>query len=97
MSESERINFALEHVDAIYPGMRNHFEAGVTKCWDEDEWARGVASDYKPANSAPCCHTFARPEGRIHVAAEHTSVWIGGWMQGAESGYRVAREVNAAV
>jgi hypothetical protein len=32
MSESERINFALEHVGAIYPGMRDHFEAGVTKC-----------------------------------------------------------------
>ena len=43
MSESERINFALEHVDTIYPGMRNHFEGGVTKCWDEDEWARGVS------------------------------------------------------
>jgi hypothetical protein len=27
MSESERINFALEHLDAIDPGMRNHFEA----------------------------------------------------------------------
>ena len=44
MSESERINFALEHVDMIYPGMRNHFEGGVTKCWDEDEWARGASA-----------------------------------------------------
>ena len=44
LSESERINFALEYVDTIYPGMRNHFEGGVTKCWDEDEWTRGAAS-----------------------------------------------------
>ena len=44
MSESERINFALGHVDAIYPGMQNHFEGGVTKCWDEDEWSRGASA-----------------------------------------------------
>jgi monoamine oxidase len=70
----------------------------VTKCWDEDEWARGVASYYKPGQfSSPLPHV-ARPEGRIHFAGEHTSVWIGGWMQGVlESGYRVARQVNAAV
>jgi len=37
----------------------------------------------------------ALPEGKIHLAGEHTSVWIDGWMQGAlESGNRVAREVN---
>jgi len=98
MPESERINFALEHVDTIYPGMRNHFEGGVTKCWDEDEWARGVASYYKPGQFSSLLPHVARPEGRIHFAGEHTSVWIGGWMQGAlESGDRVAREVNAAV
>jgi monoamine oxidase len=58
----------------------------VTKCWDEDEWARGVASYYKPGQfSSPLPHV-ARPEGRIHVAAEHTSVWIGGWMPGARIG-----------
>ena len=44
MSERERINFALEYVEMIYPGMRNHFEGGVTKCWDEDEWARGASA-----------------------------------------------------
>ena len=98
MSESERINFALEHVDTIYPGMRNHFEGGVTKCWDDDEWARGASAYYKPGQFSSLLPHVARPEGRIHFAGEHTSVWIDGWMQGAlESGDRVAREVNAAV
>ena len=97
MSESERINFALEHVDTIYPGMRNHFEGGVTKCWDDDEWARGASAYYKPGQFGSLLPHVARPEGRIHFAGEHTSVWIDGWMQGAlESGDRVAREVNAA-
>jgi len=98
MSENERIRFALEQVETIYPGMREHFDGGVTKCWDEDEWARGVSSYYKPGQFSALLPHVARPEGRIHFAGEHTSVWIDGWMQGAlESGNRVAREVNAAV
>jgi len=98
MSENERVSFALEQMEVIYPGMRNHFEGGVTKCWDEDEWARGVSAYYKPGQFSSLLPHVARPEGRIHFAGEHTSVWIDGWMQGAlESGNRVAREVNAAV
>ena len=98
MSESERINFALEYVDMIYPGTRNHFEGGVTKCWDEDEWARGASAYYKPGQFSSLLPHVSRPDGRIHFAGEHTSVWIDGWMQGAlESGDRVAREVNDAL
>jgi monoamine oxidase len=96
MSETERIRFALEHVETIYPGICEHFEGGVMKCWDEDEWARGASSYYKPGHFALLPHV-ARPEGRIHFAGEHTSVWIDGWMQGAlESGDRVAQEINSA-
>ena len=98
MTENERINFALAQVELIYPGMRQHFEGGVTKCWDEDQWARGVSSYYKPGEFSSLLPYVARREGRIFFAGEHTSVWIDGWMQGAlESGNRVAREVNEAV
>jgi monoamine oxidase len=98
MSEKERISFALEQVEVIYPGIREHFEGGVTKCWDEDEWARGASSYYKPGQFSSLLPHVARPEGRVHFAGEHTSVWIDGWMQGAlESGNRVAREVNDAM
>ena len=98
MTERERINFAVEQVAMIYPGMREHFEGGVTKCWDEDEWARGVGAYYKPGQFSSLLPHVARPEGRIHFAGEHTSVWIDAWMQGAlESGNRVAREVNSAL
>jgi len=97
MSEDERIGFALEQVEKIYPGMREHFEGGVTQCWDEDEWARGASAFYKPGQFGTLLPHVARPEGRIHFAGEHTSVWVDGWMQGAlESGDRVAREVNDA-
>jgi len=97
MPESERVRFALEQVESVYPGTREHFEGGVSKCWDEDEWARGGTAFYKPGQMSSLLPHVARPEGRVHFAGEHTSVWIDGWMQGAlESGNRVAREVDAA-
>jgi monoamine oxidase len=97
MSEHDRIEGALEHVEAVFPGMRAQFEVGVTKCWDEDEWARGASAYYKPGQFSSVLPHVGRPEGRIHFAGEHTSVWIDGWMQGAlESGNRVAKEVNDA-
>jgi len=97
MTEPERISYALEQVEMMYPGMRAHFEGGVTKCWDEDRWARGATAFYKPGQFTSLLPHVARPEGRIHFAGEHTSVWIDGWMQGAlESGNRVAAEVHSA-
>src|SRR5262249_8248529 len=97
MSEADRIRFALDHVETIFPGIRQHFEGGGTKCWDEDEWARGASAYYKPGQFSTLLPHVARPEGRIHFAGEHTSVWTDGWMQGAlESGNRVARDINAA-
>ena len=96
-SERERLDFALEQVERVYPGLRENFEGGVTKCWDEDEWARGASAYYRPGEFSSLLPHVARPEGRIHFAGEHTSVWIDGWMQGAlESGERVAREVDRA-
>jgi monoamine oxidase len=98
MTESERIAFAVAHVDTIYPGMKRYVEGAVTKCWDEDPWSLGVSAYYKPGQFSSLLPHVARPEGRIHFAGEHTSVWIDGWMQGAlESGNRVAREVNDAI
>jgi monoamine oxidase len=98
MGETERIRFALEQVTAIFPAMRDNFQGGAATCWDEDEWARGASAFYKPGQMTSLLPHVAWPEGRVHFAGEHTSVWIDGWMQGAlESGHRVAREVNEAV
>ena len=98
LTEQERVRFALDQVETVYPGIRENFEGGVSKCWDEDEWARGGTAYYKPGQFRSLLPHVARREGRVHFAGEHTSVWIDGWMQGAlESGNRVARQVNAAV
>lgn len=96
MSEPDRINFVLEEMEKVLPGMRENFEGGVSKCWDEDEWERGASSWYKPGQMEEFWPHVARPEGRVHFAGDHTSPWIR-WMQGALfSGMRAAREVNQA-
>ena len=97
MKEGERISYVLEQTEKIFPGIRENFEVGVSKCWDEDEWARGASSWYKPGQMGQLWPHIARPEGRVHFAGDHTSAWIR-WMQGAlHSGNRVAREVNDAL
>jgi len=96
MKEAERVSFVLEHMEKVYPGIRENFEGGASKCWDEDEWSRGASSWYRPGQMSELWPHVAAPEGRVHFAGDHTSAWIR-WMQGAlHSGLRVAREVNNA-
>jgi monoamine oxidase len=92
MKESERIINMLDYIEKLYPGVGDHFERGATKCWSEDEWARGAwaESDWGQLMKV------IKPEGRIHLAGDHLSSQSS-WMQGAiESGLRVAKEVNDA-
>jgi monoamine oxidase len=92
MKEGERIQNMLSYIEKLYPGAGDYFERGATKCWSEDEWARGAwaESDWGQLMK------IVKPEGRIHLAGDHLSSQSS-WMQGAiESGLRVAKEVNDA-
>jgi monoamine oxidase len=92
LREPERIESALAQIEQIFPGARQHFERGVTKCWPEDEWTRG-AWGHPDAQQLPL---IQQPEERIHFAGEHTSPNFS-WMLGAfESSQRVVREINQA-
>ncbi|HWS99757.1 MAG TPA: FAD-dependent oxidoreductase [Pyrinomonadaceae bacterium] len=96
MKENERVGFTLGQMEKVHPAVREQFEGGASKCWDEDEWARGDYAWFKPGQVMELLPHIARPEGRVHFAGEHASAWPG-WMQGAlESGNRAAREINDA-
>jgi monoamine oxidase len=96
MSDGDRILFALSQLEQIFPGIREDFEHGASKSWDDDPWARGAFAYFRPGQMLSLLPHIARPEGRVHFAGEHTSPWSG-WMQGAlESGLRAAREINEA-
>ncbi len=93
MREPDRISFALEHMEQLYPGLHEQYELGTSVCWDEEQWTRGGWAWLKPGQAASILPHVARPEGRIHFAGDHTTAWSS-WMQGAlQSGNRVAAEI----
>lgn len=92
MKDGERISSTLEQLDKMFPSLRENFEGGATKCWIEDEWARGAWSFVGPRDFV----SAASPEGRIHFAGEHLSPWFS-WIQGAlDSAQRAVKEINEA-
>ncbi|MBW3569981.1 MAG: FAD-dependent oxidoreductase, partial [Gemmatimonadetes bacterium] len=92
----ERVRFALEHLERVFPGAAAHFEVGTSKDWDADPWARGAYPWWRPGQLLEFVPEAARAVGRVHFAGEHTTARPG-WMEGAlRSGLRAAREVNEA-
>ena len=97
MGADQQVAFMIDHLEHIFPGVRDHIELGTSISWDQEPWSRGAYAIFEPSQMFSLLPHVARPEGRIHFAGEHTSAWHG-WMQGAlESGNRVAREIQAAI
>jgi monoamine oxidase len=96
MPGDARIDFALRHLEQVFPGLRADYERGTSVCWDDEPWARGAFAYFRPGQMLSFRPELVRAEGRVHFAGDHTSVWSG-WMQGAlESGLRAAREIVQA-
>ena len=93
MTEEERVAAALAQARQMFPELPQSLEGGVAHCWGLDPWQRGSFALHTPGQIG-FIETLGKPDGRIHFAGEHTSVWTG-WMQGAlESARRVVREIN---
>lgn len=89
LNNEARIESALVRVEQAVPGVRASFERGEVKCWGEDAWAGCAWTHPSPMQLVD----IVAPEGRIHFAGEHTSLYAS-WMNGAlDSGNRVAREI----
>jgi monoamine oxidase len=87
---------ALEDVAQIHPRIREEFEVGAVYHWYDDPYARGAFALFEPEQQTRLQEHIVAPEGRIHFAGEHTSLYHA-WIQGAlESGIRAAKEVHEA-
>lgn len=96
MEPDERIRFALEHVERIFPGAGAHFEVGASQAWDDEPWERGAYAWHRPGQVTAFAAHPPRRAGGLHFAGDHTTAWAG-WMEGAlRSGLRAAREINEA-
>lgn len=92
LREGERLRVTLERMERVFPGAQRNFERGISKCWSEDEWARG-AWVHPDESSLP---VIIKPEGRIYFAGDHASR-NPSWMQGAlSSGLRAAKDIGEA-
>lgn len=90
----ERIHQALENVAAIHPQAREEFEAGASHMWHDDPFAGGAFALFDPGQQTLLHDEIVKPEGRIHFAGEHASLYHA-WIQGAfESGIRAAIEIH---
>lgn len=96
MDPETRLEEALHDVAQIHPGVREEFEVGASHAWYSDRWARGAFALFAPEQQTELQEDIVRPEGRVHFAGEHCSLYHA-WIQGAlESGIRAALEVHAA-
>ena len=96
MDPETRLEEALEDVDRIHPGIREVYEVGASHAWYDDRYANGAFALFQPDQQTQLQADIVRPEGRIHFAGEHCSLYHA-WIQGAlESGIAAARAINEA-
>lgn len=93
MGDEEREQVCVAEMEKVHPGLAEHLEGVISKCWDNDIWQRGAFTLYRPGEQS-LYPVVCRNEGHIRFAGEHASPWPG-WMQGAlVSGTRAAREID---
>ena len=96
MDEETRLEEALEDVSRIHPRIREVYEVGASHAWYNDRWANGAFALFQPEQQTQLHEDIVRPEGRVHFAGEHCSLYHA-WIQGAlESGIQAARDIHEA-
>jgi monoamine oxidase len=106
MFDTEALEFASHgrrRVPAMYalfrrllPGIRHQVIGIAHKAWQEDPWVGGGWGWTQPGELRWMFPAMRAPDGRVHFAGEHTSLWIA-YMNGAlESAERVVVEILSA-
>jgi monoamine oxidase len=96
MDEETRLEEALEDVAKIHPRIRDVYEVGASHAWYDDRFANGAFALFEAGQQTQLQADIVKPEGRIHFAGEHCSLYHA-WIQGAlESGLRAARAIHEA-
>ena len=94
LKPDDRIIQALDDVAEIHPQVIQEFEVGTSWMWHDDEFAGGAFALFDPGQQTLLQEEIVKPEGRIHFAGEHASLYHA-WIQGAfESGLRSAIAIH---
>jgi monoamine oxidase len=96
LGPDDRTALALKDVAKIHPEIITEFEGGASHAWYNDPYAVGAFALFEPGQETTLQPDIVKPEGRVHFAGEHCSLWHA-WIQGAlESGIRAAEAIHAA-
>jgi monoamine oxidase len=96
MDEETRLEEALDDVAKIHPRIRDVYEVGASYAWYNDRYANGAFAMFEAGQQSQMQADIVKPEGRIHFAGEHCSLYHA-WIQGSlESGLRAARAIHEA-
>lgn len=94
MSNTNRLKFVLEQMNKVHPKISNFYEGGISKSWQLDPYSLGAYSLFLPGQITSWLPEIVRPEGRIHFAGEHTSIYSASMEGAVESGARAAKEID---
>jgi monoamine oxidase len=96
-TEEDRLKYVLKNLAAIHGNVvYDEFVSGISVSWRQKPYIAGDFSILKPEQETQLPPHISTPEGRVHFAGEHTSLYRA-WIQGAiESGIRAAYEVHNA-
>ena len=94
MSNDDRLKFTLEQMSKVHPDVSDYYEGGISKSWQLDPYSLGAYSLFLPGQITKWLPEIIRPEGCIHFAGEHTSIYAGSMEGAVESGARAAKEIN---
>ncbi len=96
MDEETRLEEALDDVAKIHPRIRDVYEVGASHAWYDDRFANGAFALFEAGQQTQLQADIVKPEGRIHFAGEHCSLYHA-WIQGGlESGLNAARAIHEA-
>lgn len=96
MSADDRLRSAMKDMTRVHAELPRHAEGGASYAWDDDPWARGDFSYFKPGQIRQFFPHIQRPEGRIYFAGD-TIGGIPGYIEGAMRSARAAAEQIAAM
>jgi monoamine oxidase len=96
LAEEDRLRFTLAEMEKVHPGAGRYYEGGQSKSWQDDPWERGAYASFRVGQMTAWLPRIVRPEGRIHFAGEHTSIFPATIEGAIESGVRAAGEIEEA-
>mgnify|MGYP002395559983 CR=1 FL=1 len=95
-TREERVAYAVQELENVFPGALRHFQRGISFCWDAQPWIRGGWPKVGMGFGREAA-VFRKPHGRVFFAGDYAANprWLNTAEGAIESGERVALEIDA--